>query len=382
MNPFFSVVKEEYPSSGGGSDGVRRPTAIQAPLPQPMEGLHDAGPPPFLTKIYDMVDDRSIDHIVCWSRGGQSFTVLDPHAFATNLLPRYFKHNNFSSFVRQLNTYGFRKIDPDVWEFANEAFVRGQRHVLKNIKRRRAPSSSSSSSSSATSQGCPETFGLDEVGRLKHEKQVLMMELVNLRQQQQNTRAQLQAMEVRIRGTEKKQQKVMSFLAKAMQNPEFVRKLVQHGRRQDLRDAIRGFDAVQSGESSRTRNKLIKDEPEEEEFSQVSELEALALEIQGFGRAKRNQEEEEEEEEEANEMCEGNENDNEKELDDEFWEELFSERSGVEDVNFLADKLDFLDFNKAPAIGDSIPFHYHCQHTLSYWKHFLLTEMKLLVLKD
>lgn len=239
-------------------------------------------------------------------------------------------------------TQGFRKIDPDVWEFANEAFVRGQRHVLKNIKRRRAPSSSSSSSSAA-SQGCPESFGLDEVGRLKHEKQVLMMELVNLRQQQQNTRAQLQAMEVRIRGTEKKQQKVMSFLAKAMQNPEFVRKLVQHGRRQDLRDAIRGFDGVESGESSRTRNKLIKDEPEEEEFSQVSELEALALEIQGFGRAKRNQEEEEEEvveeEEEANEMCE------EKELDDEFWEELFSERSGVEDVNFLADKLDFLGSN-------------------------------------
>ncbi|CAH1417721.1 unnamed protein product [Lactuca virosa] len=337
MNPFFSVVKEEYPSSGG--DGVRLPTAIQAPLPQPMEGLHDAGPPPFLTKIYDMVDDPSIDHIVSWSRGGQSFTVLDPHAFATNLLPRYFKHNNFSSFVRQLNTYGFRKIDPDVWEFANEAFVRGQRHVLKNIKRRRAPSSSSSSSS-ATSQGCPESFGLDEVGRLKHEKQVLMMELVNLRQQQQNTRAQLQAMEVRIRGTEKKQQKVMSFLAKAMQNPEFVRKLVQHGRRQDLLDAIRGFDGVESGESSGTRNKLIKDEPEEEEFSQVSELEALALEIQGFGRAKRNQEEEEEEE--ANHMCEGNEN--EKELDDEFWEELFSERSD--------------------------------------WKHILLTEMKLLVLKD
>lgn len=109
MNPFYSVVKEEYPSSGGGSsvDGgptrVKLPTAVQAP--QPMEGLHDAGPPPFLTKIYDIVEDQTVDHIVSWSRGGQSFIVLDPHAFASNLLPRYFKHNNFSSFVRQLNTY-------------------------------------------------------------------------------------------------------------------------------------------------------------------------------------------------------------------------------------------------------------------------------------
>lgn len=106
MNPFYSVVKEEYPSSGGGADGVNlspSPAAVQ--IPQPMKGLHGAGPPPFLTKIYDMVDDQTVDHILTWSRGGQSFTVLDPHAFATNLLPRYFKHNNFSSFVRQLNTY-------------------------------------------------------------------------------------------------------------------------------------------------------------------------------------------------------------------------------------------------------------------------------------
>ncbi|KAL8238440.1 hypothetical protein R6Q59_015007 [Mikania micrantha] len=74
-------------------------------MPQPIEGLHEAGPPPFLTKIYDIVDDQSIDHIISWSRGGKSFVVWDPHAFSTDLLPRYFKHNNFSSFVRQLNTY-------------------------------------------------------------------------------------------------------------------------------------------------------------------------------------------------------------------------------------------------------------------------------------
>ncbi|KAJ0808436.1 putative transcription factor HSF-type-DNA-binding family [Helianthus annuus] len=103
MNPFYSVIKEEYDGGGGGGGGKQPVVVVQAP--QPMEGLHDAGPPPFLTKIYDMVNDQTIDHIICWSRGGQSFVVLDPHAFSTNLLPRYFKHNNFSSFVRQLNTY-------------------------------------------------------------------------------------------------------------------------------------------------------------------------------------------------------------------------------------------------------------------------------------
>nr|ADI24984.1 truncated heat shock transcription factor A-2 [Arachis hypogaea subsp. hypogaea]ADI24986.1 truncated heat shock transcription factor A-2 [Arachis hypogaea subsp. hypogaea] len=73
--------------------------------PQPREGLNDASPPPFLTKTFDMVDDSSIDSIVSWSITRNSFVVWDPHSFSTTILPRYFKHSNFSSFIRQLNTY-------------------------------------------------------------------------------------------------------------------------------------------------------------------------------------------------------------------------------------------------------------------------------------
>lgn len=95
-----SRMKEEYPEASSSYSGMAS-TAI----PQPMEGLHDTGPPPFLTKTYDIVEDSSTNHIVSWSRGNNSFIVWDPQTFALSLLPRYFKHNNFSSFVRQLNTY-------------------------------------------------------------------------------------------------------------------------------------------------------------------------------------------------------------------------------------------------------------------------------------
>ncbi|RDY11268.1 Heat stress transcription factor B-4, partial [Mucuna pruriens] len=100
---------------------------------------HKSVPAPFLTKTYQLVDDPSTDHIVSWGEDDTTFVVWRPPEFARDLLPNYFKHNNFSSFVRQLNTYGFRKIVPDRWEFANEFFKKGEKQLLCEIHRRKTP---------------------------------------------------------------------------------------------------------------------------------------------------------------------------------------------------------------------------------------------------
>ncbi|XP_029195975.1 heat shock factor protein 4-like isoform X2 [Acropora muricata] len=105
--------------------------------------------PAFLVKLWKLVEDPQYDEHISWNKNGTGFLVHDQATFAREILPKYFKHNNFASFVRQLNMYGFRKVigaeqgglrsEKDEWEFFNGNFNRYHPELLENVKRKAAP---------------------------------------------------------------------------------------------------------------------------------------------------------------------------------------------------------------------------------------------------
>ncbi|KAG8476876.1 hypothetical protein CXB51_030126 [Gossypium anomalum] len=306
VNSSSKIQKDDASTSTGGGQMAAQPQ----PKPKPVLVQSANAAPPFLSKTYDMVDDPATDAVVSWSSANNSFIVWNPPEFARDVLPKYFKHNNLSSFVRQLNTYvptkwsrkgevrkdsrsngdhdmvtkgmgcillwhlrtvsvafclshdpaqfellfvtlylllrldqckrfpdkGFRKVDSDRWEFANEGFLRGQKDLLLNISRRKPAQghghqqTQQAHGQSSSGGACVEVgeFGLEkEVERLKRDKNVLLQELVRLRQQQQSTDNQMQTMAQRLHGMEQWQPQMMSFLAKAVQSPGFLAQFIQ-----------------------------------------------------------------------------------------------------------------------------------------------------------
>lgn len=111
-----------------------------------------AGPkarPAFVMKIWSMVNDPNNIEYIRWNDDGKTFQVFHREEFMKKILPKYFKHNNFASFVRQLNMYGWHKVqdissgtlakddgkNDEIWQFENPFFVRDREDLLDKIIR-------------------------------------------------------------------------------------------------------------------------------------------------------------------------------------------------------------------------------------------------------
>ena len=90
----------------------------------------------FLLKLYEILNNNEYSKIIHWSQNGSFIVITNIHALSQKILPIYFNHQNYSSFVRQLNMYNFHKIrtNPNNNEqyFIHESFNKSK--TLKEIK--------------------------------------------------------------------------------------------------------------------------------------------------------------------------------------------------------------------------------------------------------
>ena len=95
----------------------------------------------FLLKLYEILSKEEYSKIIHWSQNGSYIVITNIHLLAKKILPIYFNHQNYSSFVRQLNMYNFHKIrtDPDKQEqyFINESLNKNKTlNEIQNFKRK------------------------------------------------------------------------------------------------------------------------------------------------------------------------------------------------------------------------------------------------------
>ena len=99
----------------------------------------------FPVKLHAILSRPDLSNIISWCEDGAAFRVQHPKEFAGNVLPCYFDHNNFSSFLRKVRGWGFKrtKSGPDAGSYYHPLFHRDKPYLALRMKRQTAGSTDS-----------------------------------------------------------------------------------------------------------------------------------------------------------------------------------------------------------------------------------------------
>ena len=64
----------------------------------------------FPVKVHMILSNPDFQDIIGWLPHGRSWRILQQKAFEEKVIPLYFRHGRYSSFARQVNGWGFRRI--------------------------------------------------------------------------------------------------------------------------------------------------------------------------------------------------------------------------------------------------------------------------------
>ena len=106
----------------------------------------------FPVKLYILLENESTD-TVSWVASGKAFRIYSTEKFQSVIIPKYFKHTKLTSFQRQLNLYGFRRITKgeDQGAYFHPRFQYGRGEDVMEIRRLPGKSAADSNLNSCNS---------------------------------------------------------------------------------------------------------------------------------------------------------------------------------------------------------------------------------------
>lgn len=93
--------------------------------------------PTFPVKLHLILSNLEFEDIIAWLPHGRSWRILQQKAFEERVIPLYFRHGRYSSFARQVNGWGFRRVThgSDYNSYYHEMFLLGMPHLCDKMRR-------------------------------------------------------------------------------------------------------------------------------------------------------------------------------------------------------------------------------------------------------
>jgi len=165
-------VRHNYHDHANEEDPQQIPLELNGT--DPSCGTANSSLTPFPVLLHRMLEGTEHDsqsHIVGWKPHGRAFCVFDSEEFVQQVMPKYFRQSKISSFQRQLNLYGFTRLNAmgrDKGAYYHELFLRGRPNLALRIQRTRVKGTGVRTSSNPKEE--PNFYEMSPVGMRKVNK--------------------------------------------------------------------------------------------------------------------------------------------------------------------------------------------------------------------
>ena len=178
-------------------------------------------PNKFIARIYQIIDESRFSNIIYWTETGYSFAISSAPLFTSRVIPAYFKHKNFSSFIRQLNMYGFHKERDtgDIQVYSHPNFIKEHPERLSEVRRKLAKTEEDSLNRSKPD---------DKIKHMSSKQKLLQEKIKKLEGTCKEVKETNKTLLLQISECLKREQKLENLLSLCLQQPQNFSELQQN----------------------------------------------------------------------------------------------------------------------------------------------------------